>query len=30
MLRATKHAGRPMNGVVDSFATLRAWKNGFA
>jgi hydroxyacylglutathione hydrolase len=30
MLRATKHAGRPMNGVVDLFATLRAWKNGFA
>jgi hydroxyacylglutathione hydrolase len=26
---ATKRAGRPMNGAVDVFATLREWKNGF-
>jgi hydroxyacylglutathione hydrolase len=26
---ATKRAGRPMNGAVDAFATLREWKNGF-
>ena len=27
---AAAHAARPMNGVVDAFATLREWKNGFA
>ena len=27
--RASAHAGRPMEGAVDAFATLRAWKNGF-
>jgi hydroxyacylglutathione hydrolase len=27
--RAAAHAGRPMSGAVDSFATLRAWKNDF-
>ena len=27
--RAAEHAGRPMTGDVDAFATLREWKNGF-
>jgi len=27
---AAKHAARPMKDVVDAFATLREWKNGFA
>ena len=27
---ASAHAGRPMRGSVDSFATLRQWKNDFA
>jgi hydroxyacylglutathione hydrolase len=27
--RAAAHAGRPMNGPVDAFGTLRAWKNSF-
>jgi len=26
---AAAHAGRPLADVVDSFATLREWKNGF-
>ncbi len=29
MARASIHAGRPMNGSVETFATLRTWKNGF-
>lgn len=29
MARASRHAGRPMNGSVETFATLRTWKNGF-
>lgn len=27
---AAAHASRPMKDVVDTFATLREWKNGFA
>lgn len=27
---AAAHAARPMKDVVDAFATLREWKNGFA
>jgi hydroxyacylglutathione hydrolase len=30
MASAAAHAGRPMDGTVDAFATLRAWKNMFA
>jgi hydroxyacylglutathione hydrolase len=26
---AQAHAGRPLSGTVDAFATLREWKNGF-
>ncbi len=26
---AEAHAGRPLSGAVDAFATLREWKNGF-
>jgi len=29
MARAAAHAKRPMKSVVDSFATLRQWKNDF-
>src|SRR6478672_123980 len=29
MASAAAHAGRPMKDVVDSFATLRQWKNDF-
>ena len=29
MARASIHAGHPVNGSVESFATLRTWKNGF-
>jgi hydroxyacylglutathione hydrolase len=29
MARAAEHAGRPMSGAVDAFATLRTWKNDF-
>jgi hydroxyacylglutathione hydrolase len=29
MASAAAHAKRPMDGVVDSFATLRQWKNEF-
>jgi len=28
--RAAAHAGRRMSDAVDTFATLREWKNGFA
>jgi hydroxyacylglutathione hydrolase len=27
--RAADHAGRRMNDAVDTFATLREWKNAF-
>ena len=30
MAAAATHAGRPMKDAVDTFATLREWKNGFA
>jgi hydroxyacylglutathione hydrolase len=30
MARAAAHAGRPMADAVETFATLREWKNGFA
>jgi hypothetical protein len=30
MARAAAHAGRPMRDAVDTFATLREWKNAFA
>jgi len=29
MASAARHAGRPVTGPVDAFATLREWKNGF-
>ncbi|MDQ2916403.1 MAG: hydroxyacylglutathione hydrolase [Pseudomonadota bacterium] len=29
MSRAASHAGRPMTGDVEAFATLRGWKNDF-
>jgi hypothetical protein len=29
MASAAAHARRPMDNVVDSFATLRQWKNDF-
>ena len=29
MAAASKHAGRTIDNPVESFATLRAWKNGF-
>ena len=29
MASAARHAGRPLTDPVDSFATLREWKNGF-
>ncbi len=29
MASAAAHAGRPVTGAVDAFATLRAWKNDF-
>jgi hypothetical protein len=29
MAQAGAHAGRAMKDAVDSFATLREWKNGF-
>jgi hypothetical protein len=29
MASAAVHAGRPMRDAVDSFATLREWKNDF-